>query len=408
VVASLRSVLTRLGTAAGDVGGDGPVTVLAAVALGWALSIGVRFVYPALLPFLRAEFGFGLSTAGVLLSLLWAAYAVGHVPGGALGDRLGEGRVLVLSTLVSTAALGGVAAATGLAVLFAATITFGLATALYGPTRFTVLTDVFPEDSGSAVGLTMAAGNVGNAGLPVAATAVAAAMTWRAGFGVFVPCFALAALAIQLAVPARTSAPTPTVGVRETVDRLGGALRGGAIPTVVAVQVSLSFLIQGFASFYPAYLTTKGLSPEVAAPLFGAFFALGAVVQPAAGALMDRVGVRTTLLGCYTGCLAALWALPFVDGLVPIAVLTALFSTWNGTIVVTQTYIADTLPTDLQGTGFGTLKAGWMVLGATAPLLVGVMADAGLFDEAFVLLGAVGGVGLAVAAVGLRPHERTT
>ena len=88
---------------------------------------------------------------------------------------------------------------------------------------------------------------------------------------------------------------------------------------------------------------------------------------------------------------------PFVDGLVPIAALTALFAAWNGTIVVTQTYIADTLPTEMQGTGFGLLKAGWMLLGATSPLVVGVMADAGLFDEAFLLLGAVGSVGLAIA-----------
>ena len=116
---------------------------------------------------------------------------------------------------------------------------------------------------------------------------------------------------------------------------------------------------------------------------------------------MDGIGVRPTLLGCFGTSLAALWALPFVDGLVPIAALTALFATWNGTIVVTQTYIADTLPADLQGTGFGTLKAGWMLVGATAPLVVGVMADAGLFDEAFMLLGAVGGVGLAVAVLRL-------
>jgi MFS family permease len=399
---TLRAVLTRLRAVAADRGVDGPTPVLAAVALGWALSIGVRFVYPALVPLLRAEFGFGLSAAGLLLSLLWAAYAAGHVPGGALGDRLGEGRVLVVSAVVSTAAMVAVASATGLLVLFAATVAFGLATALYGPTRFTVLTDLFPDDPGSAVGLTMAAGNVGNAALPVAATAVAAALTWRAGFGAFAPCFAVAAVALHVAVPARTSTAGPGIGIRETVDRLRTALRDGAIPTIVVVQVSLSFLIQGFASFYPAYLTTtKGLTPGTAAALFGAFFALGALVQPAAGKLMDGVGVRPTLLGCFAICLGALWALPFVDGLVPIAVLTALFATWNGTIVVTQTYIADTLPADLQGTGFGTLKAGWMLLGATAPLVVGVMADAGRFDEAFLLLGAVGGVGLAVAAIRL-------
>jgi len=405
VTDSIRAAVAALRAAASDRWIDGPVTVLAAVGLGWTLSIGVRFVYPALVPFLRAQFGFGLSAAGLLLSLLWGAYAIGHVPGGVLGDRIGEGNVLVASAVVSTVAMGAVAAATGLVVLFAATVAFGLATALYGPTRFTVLTDLFSEDSGSAVGLTMAAGNVGNAALPVAATAAAGALTWRFGFGAFVPCFALAAVGLRVAVPSRTSEPGSAVGgesLRATFGRLRAGMTGGAIPTVVAVQVSLSFLIQGFASFYPAYLAgAKGLSPATAATLFGAFFALGAVVQPTAGALMDTVGVRRTLLGCFTACLAALWGLPFVDGLVPLAALTALFAAWNGTIVVTQTYIADTLPAEMQGTGFGMLKAGWMLLGATAPLVVGVMADSGLFDEAFLLLGAVGSVGLAIAALKL-------
>jgi len=405
VADSVRTVVAKLRAAASDRWIDGPATVLAAVGLGWALSIGVRFVYPALVPFLRAEFDFGLSAAGLLLSLLWGAYAAGHVPGGVLGDRIGEGNVLVASAVVSTAAMAAVAAATGLAVLFAATIAFGLATALYGPTRFTVLTDLFPDDSGSAVGLTMAAGNVGNAALPVAATAAAGALTWRVGFGAFIPCFAAAAVGLRAAVPSRTSEADATVGdgsVRATLGRLRAGISGGAIPTIVAVQVSLSFLIQGFASFYPVYLTeAKGLSPATAATLFGAFFALGAVVQPTAGAFMDRIGLRRTLLGCFAACLTALWGLPFVDGLVPIAALTALFAAWNGTIVVTQTYIADTLPTEMQGTGFGLLKAGWMLLGATSPLVVGVMADTGLFDEAFVLLGAVGSVGLAIAVLKL-------
>ena len=73
MVDPLRPVLTRLRAFVADRGVDGPTPVLAAVALGWALSIGVRFVYPALVPLLRAEFGFGLSAVGLLLSLLWPA-----------------------------------------------------------------------------------------------------------------------------------------------------------------------------------------------------------------------------------------------------------------------------------------------------------------------------------------------
>lgn len=33
----------------------------------------------------------------------------------------------------------------------------------------------------------------------------------------------------------------------------------------------------------------------------------------------------------------------------------------------------------MEGTGFGTVKAGWMVIGAFSPLLVGLFADYGLF-----------------------------
>lgn len=45
--------------------------------------------------------------------------------------------------------------------LFVGTIAFGLATALYGPIRFTILTDVYAEKVGSAIGLTLAAGSLG-------------------------------------------------------------------------------------------------------------------------------------------------------------------------------------------------------------------------------------------------------
>lgn len=399
-----RRAAARLRAYAGTLWADGRGWVLLLVAAGWALSIGVRFVFPAVVPFVRAEFGVGLATTGLLLTCLWGAYAAGHVPGGLLGDRLGEGRTLLASTLLATGAVVAVAAAPAVWLLFAATMAFGLATALYGPTRFTVLTDLYPDNSGSAVGATMAAGNVGNTLLPVVATVLAGAVSWRLGIVVFAPLFAAVAVGLWLVVPRRTSAPGGQALSLSwaTVRDLRRALETGSIPVVVGVQVALSFLIQGFASFYPIYLVTvKALSPGTAATLFGGFFALGAVVQPVSGRLADRLGLRRTLLGFLAGALVAVWTLPFVSGLVALALVTALFASWNGTIVGTQTYIAETLPERVQGTGFGLLKAGWMLLGATAPLLVGLIADAGLFDEAFLLLGAVGTTGFALAALAL-------
>ncbi|WP_418280899.1 MFS transporter [Halorubrum sp. DTA98] len=384
-------------TATEDLWSDGRGWILLTVGIGWSLSIGVRFVYPALVPYFQSDFGIGLTTTGLLLTLLWGAYAVGHVPGGVLGDRIGEGNVVVLSTLVSAAAVLVVATSVTLPMLFAGTIAFGLATALYGPTRFTIFTDIYPDRAGSAIGLTMAAGSVGNTVFPVAAAVVASYATWRVGIGAFGPLFVAVAVALWIAVPKRTSSGSSAVDEFswEVFARIKRGISRESIPIVVLVQVTVSFVIQGFSSFYPTYLAVaKGLSPQLAATLFGLFFAVGALIQPFSGSMLDRFGTRPTLAVSLGGCIVALWLLPFVQGLVPLVALTVLASTWNGCGVATQTYIASSLPEDMQGTGMGTLKAGWMTAGATSPLIIGVLADYGSFDEGFLLLAAVGTIGL--------------
>jgi len=126
--------------------------------------------------------------------------------------------------------------------------------------------------------------------------------------------------------------------------------------------------------------------------------------------MLDRFGARPTLVLYFGGCVAGLWLLLFVNGFVPLVAVTVLISSWNGCGVVTQTYIADSLPDDMQGTGLGTLKAGWMVVGATSPLLIGTLADYGSFDYGFLLLASVGTVGLVLSITRLcglpvvRPH----
>ncbi len=389
----------------GELWSEGRGWILLTVGVGWALSIGVRFVYPALVPFFRSEFQIGLSTVGLLMTALWGAYAVGHVPGGFLGDRIGEGNILVLSTVLSAGAILVVATALDVWVFLAGTITFGLATALYGPTRFTILTDIYSKQSGAAVGLTLAAGSLGNTAFPAVSALVATYLSWRFGFGVFVPLFGAVAVVLWLVVPSHTSGTSSAVDEisGRTIERIRRGITSGSIPVVVSIQTSVSFIIQGFTSFYPAYLiAAKGLSPGAAASLFGLFFAIGAIVQPFAGSLMNRLGTRNALLLFLGGCVSALWLLPFARGLVPLVLVTVLFSSWNGCSVITQTYIADSLPADMQGTGFGTLKAGWMVIGATSPLLVGILADFGYFDEAFLSLAAVGTVGVAISLLYLR------
>jgi MFS family permease len=194
-----------------DLWKDGRGWILLGVAGGWFLSLGVRLVFPALLPYVREAFSLDLTAAGLLLTVLWVAYALGQFPGGIIGDRLGEGNALVLSTVVSGSMIAALAVSNSALALFATTALFGFSTALFGPARFTILSSVYDRRDGTAIGLTLAAGEAGNTILPVVAGVLAAAVSWRLGFGVTVPLFFCMALVIWRVVPGRTTGATSAV-----------------------------------------------------------------------------------------------------------------------------------------------------------------------------------------------------
>lgn len=380
---------------------DGNGWILVTVGAGWFLSIGVRYVYPSLIPFLRTAFDLDLVVAGLLLSALWFAYAFGQFPGGVLGDRVGEGNILVVSLAVSTLAVALVAVSFDLWLLFAATIAFGFASALYGTTRFTIFTDIYSDQAGTAVGITMAAGSVGNTVLPAAAAAVAAYATWRLGFGLLVPVFIVTTVAIWYVVPPRTSS------VRTATDPLSiqngrqvlAAVTAGGIPVVVTIHILLAFVSHGFLGFYPTYLVdVKGFSPQLAAVLFGLYFAVGTVIQPAVGMTKDRFGSRPTLVIITGALFLGLVAVQFSRTAVHFALLTVLISHRNGLGVVTNTYIAESLPDEIKGSGLGLLRTSWALIGATSPIFVGYLGSLGRLNFAFLVLAGIAASGTVLAA----------
>lgn len=203
---------------------DGRMGILAVVAAGWFLSIGIRMVYPVILPDLRAAYGLDLATAGLLLSVLFLFYGLGQFPGGLLSDRFGERRVLVGSTLVSALTLGLVVTARSAAVLFVATALFGLGLALYAVARYTLFATVFPDRLGTANGVASAAADAGQSVLPPVGGALAAAFAWQYGLGISIPLFVVTALGLWLVVPRR-----PTDGAAGTsTERVADGPTAGA------------------------------------------------------------------------------------------------------------------------------------------------------------------------------------
>jgi MFS family permease len=389
----VRSHLTALGD---ELWRDGRGWVFLVITVGWFFAIGGRVVFPALIPRVRVALDISLSTAGVVLTLLWLAYALTQFPGGLLGDRIGDRAVLVGSMAVTGLSLAVAATAPGLVAFVAAAVLFGVGSGLFSTTRLAVISDVYPRVASTAIGLNQAAGNVGTSVLPVLAGVVAAtALGWRSGFTMLVVPVFLTVGALWMTVPRRTHA-TPA---KEALS-MRAVLASVRRPTplrLTAMMFTMSAVYQGFTSFYPAYLVSeKALSDANGAALFGLFFATGVVVQPLAGLVADAFGPKRTLALTTVATIAGLVVLPFVEGLVGLALVTVLLGTHLGFWPVINSFTISVMPASIQASGFGLIRTGYLVFAAATPAGIGFLADAGLFDEAFVGLGAAALVSLAV------------
>ncbi|MFC6905889.1 MFS transporter [Halalkalicoccus tibetensis] len=367
-------------------GGTGKLLIV--IALGWGLLNGTRMIYPVLLPQLSADFDLTLTTAGFLVTLIWLGYAIGQVPGGVLADRRGERAVMTASVVLATISLLLVVLAPSALALFAATALFGLGLSLYPVARITALSELYPDRIGRALGITMAAGDTGQTLLPPLAGAIAAVAAWQAGLGFVIPALVAVAVALWLTLPPSTDRESgdgdfSLAGARSVL----GQLRH---PTLLFMAVILFLyigILQTFSAFYPTYLIQeKGLSSAASSTLFGLFFAVGIVAKPAAGVAYDRVGIRRSLPIVLAGAIVGFSLLPVVESLVPLVVVTVLVSTMLGSGAITQSYLSDTIPEEIQGTGLGAVRSFASMMGAMGPVLFGAVAERGFFDEGYVLL----------------------
>lgn len=383
-----------------DLAKDGKGNILLAVSAGWFLSIGIRYTYPSLLPFLRDAFEMDLTIAGLLLALLWVAYALGQFPGGYLGDRYGAGNMLLISTVVSIGAVLLVVTSVSIFTLFLGTIAFGFATALYGPMRYTIFTDIYTQRAGTAVGLTLAAGSIGNTILPASAATIAAYTSWRLGFGSVLPLFLGVAVGLYLYVPKRTSGSEKKTELSfNLLSQVYSGIRRGGIPIVVAVHILLAFAAQGFLGFYPTYLIeVKGFSPQVAATLYAIYFGIGILIQPLTGMGRDRYGSRYTLVTISGLFFIGIFAVQFGETIVHFLILSIFISHRNGAAVISNTHIAEALDSEIKGSGLGLLRTIWILIGASSPLLVGYLGDLGRLEGAFLLLAMLAGIATLLAA----------
>jgi MFS family permease len=232
--------------------------------------------------------------------------------------------------------------------------------------------------------------------LPSIVVIIASWFTWRIGLGSLILPFLLLVIGLWIVVPRGQTNDSSALDSAslETLRYVWSGVTERTVLLLLLIQVLVVFTYHGFMGMYPTYLVeSKGLSVEVATVLFGLFFALAILVQPLAGSLADLIGERYTLISVIIIACVGLVALPFVESLAVLTLLTVVLSAQHGRGVVAITYLTNELPDDMKGTGLGVIRTGYLLSGAVGPITLGVFADQGYFDAGFLLFGFVAFLG---------------
>lgn len=372
--------------------------MLASLAVGWAVIQTGRFLLSPLLPEVIAALDITKATAGIALGAFQAVYALTQYPSGRFSDALTRATLLVpaFGALVLAFAVLGVA--TTYAAFLAAAVLLGVGKGLYAIPSRALLSDLFVERRGRALGLYTAGTDVG--GVAAAAIAVLvvggaaslvpidplaawlAAAGWRAPFVPLAVAMALVGLLYVVWNRTPLGPGRPDVAVVATVRRL--ATTREQRETLLAYAL-FYFMVGAWINFLPTYVAeAKGFASPLPELLFALVFLVGVTAKPVAGSLSDRVPRRSVAVGGLSLAAVALVAVAVTDALVPLSVAIALFALgYKAQFPVVDAVLLDAAPDANVGGDLGAARALFLGVGALGPVYMGVVSTAWGYPLAF-------------------------
>lgn len=340
-----------------------------------------------------------------------------QIPIGILSDRIGRGRLLYASSVISV--IGPVLCylAPNVPLLFAARLFHGLTQAIVVPLIWAVTMDLAPPGgSGKAIGNIGASLQLGVSAGPFVSGFVASYFDAHAVFllslafalpNLFLTYVAVRKISLvrpKLASPARTDARREGI-LSSFAGAFAGVHRRNFIAALLVPSIATT-AASVFLFILPAYaFQEKGLSYTLIGTIL-AVMAIGQVlVRSFLGSVSDRYGRKVVILAGFVLTGSTAFLLSLSEGFWAFLAVAVCFGFgYSLAIPAGAALVRDSIPSDRQGMGMGSYQT-FLALGSTVGLslmgfLVGVIGYAPTFVTVSVTQFAA--VGLLAAAVGRR------
>jgi predicted MFS family arabinose efflux permease len=350
----------------------------------FAVNLG-RVVFASLLEPLRTAFGVETAALGLLATLVWVGSALPRLPTGWLLTKVprhvvifGAGSLLTVVTVVA-------ANAPGIRALQVAAFLMGVAGGVYFIAANPLVSELFPDRVGRAIGIHGMASQSAAAGSGVFVTAVLVLADWTAAFWSIAAVAAVSTVAFT-AMAWRTDLPEAGSGDRKLWTAIRAQWRiilAGTIMFGVA-----GFVWQGVFNFYVTYLMGKGVTEDSARLLLSLAFTAGVPAFLISGRLADELPIVTYILSLLAGFIALLFVLTLVSGFAALAVVSvAIGYVMHSLFPAGDTYLLGSLPDRHRASAYSAFSAAMMTIQASGSWVVGELESSFTFTTIFQTFG---------------------
>lgn len=362
--------------------------ILIAISVGWGLLVGLRSMYPVLIPYFTITYKLNFTTAGLLITILWLGSGLGQLPGGILADLFGGKKIMITSLFVVSLSMLGIIFAPDQFIFLILTGLLGIGISLYPIARITVISRLFPERVGSYLGIVMAFGDIGQTIIPALGGIIAITVGWQFSLGYAIPFFIITGIFILKSIPNDSFDDTQFENsLRNRLNMLLNSLKEYEM-IMISFVLSLYFVVwMSFTAFFPTYLTEiKELSLANATIIYALFFAFGVIFKPLAGFAYDSVGIRQSLVVIHLTPALGLIILAYTSNIFIIILTTIIISSVLGSGAITQSYLSSAFTSEIEGTGIGIVRTVTLILGSSGPVIFGMLIDNGFFSQIYLIL----------------------
>jgi MFS family permease len=363
--------------------------ILWSLALAWATLQTGRFLLSPLLPTIIDALSITTVTAGLALGGLQLAYALTQYPSGRISDSSSRAALVLPGIGVSIGAFLLVAVTSTYGMFVVATLLVGAGKGLFAIPSRALLSDLFVDRRGQALGIYTAGTDGGGllaAGIAFVIVGGAAVLTtvtptWRLPFGVIAAALIASGLLYLVWNHEPLRIDRPPVALVRTLRRLFATRRQRGLLLAFSL---FYFTIGAWINFLPTYLSdAKELSAPLPQLLFAVVFAVGIAIKPVAGALSDRIPRRLVAVTGLTLAAGALGLVIIARSVITIAAAIGLFAVGYKTqFPIIDALVLDTAPDDNLGGDLGAARTFFLAIGALGPVYMGTAAATVGYDRA--------------------------